>query len=83
MARIAIIVPYARLSFGPAYLSAVLQSRGHDVHVIYFKSYEWAWLDTVEHADKSKLHTVYTSSGADRVFGRQRARRKTLDLDGC
>jgi len=69
MASIAIIVPYARLSFGPAYLSAVLRSRGHDVHVIYFKSYEWAWLDTVEHADKSKLHTVYTSSGADRVFG--------------
>ena len=69
MSRIAIVVPYARLSFGPAYLSAVLCSRGHDVSIIYFKKYEWAWINTVEHADRRVLHTVYTLSGADRVFG--------------
>ena len=68
MSRIAIVVPYARLSIGPAYLSAALRSRGHDVSVIYFKKYEWAWMGAVEHADTSQFHTMYTSSGADRVY---------------
>lgn len=69
MSRIAIVVPYGRLSFGPAYLSAALRSRGHDVFVIYFKKYEWAWMGTVEHADTSQLHMTYTSSGANRLYG--------------